>query len=101
MEVVLTPLWWKPRALLQDVLSMPTLEISPVHKLLGNFLATLDFFGNFQLVEQLSMHRATSKSCVSIVTVLLLRVKQLENAEYKNIACVWNIFIQYFSFTIR
>ena len=35
--------------------------ISPIHKLLGNFSATLDFFRNFQLVEQLSMHRATSK----------------------------------------
>ena len=26
---------------------------SPVHKLLGNVSATLGFFGNFQLVEQL------------------------------------------------
>ena len=34
---------------------------SHVHKLFGNFSATLGFFGNFQLVEQLSMHRATSK----------------------------------------
>ena len=34
---------------------------SPVHKLLGNFSATLGFFGNFQLVEQLSVHRATSR----------------------------------------
>ena len=32
-----------------------------VHKLLGNFSATLGVFGNFQLAEQLSMHRATSK----------------------------------------
>ena len=35
--------------------------ISPIHKLLDNFSATLGFFGNFQLVEHLSMHRATSK----------------------------------------
>ena len=35
---------------------------SPVHKLLGNFLATLGFFSYFQVVEQLSMHRGTSKS---------------------------------------
>ena len=34
---------------------------SPVHKLLGNFSATFGFFGNFQLVEQLSMLRTTSK----------------------------------------
>ena len=75
---------------------------SPVHKLLGSFSATLGFFDNFQLVEQLSMHRVTSKFCVSIVTVmLLLRVKQLKSAEYKNIARVENIFVQSFSFTIR
>ena len=34
---------------------------SPVHKFLGNFSATLGFVGNFQFVEQLSVHRATSK----------------------------------------
>ena len=34
---------------------------SPVHKLLGNFSATLGSFGNFQLAEQLSVHRAASK----------------------------------------
>ena len=34
---------------------------SPVHKLLGNFSATFGFFGNFQLVEQLSVRRATSE----------------------------------------
>ena len=34
-------------------------ETGPVHKLLGFFLVTLGFFGNFQLVEQLSMHRTT------------------------------------------
>ena len=33
---------------------------SPVHKLRGHFSATLAFFGNFQLVEQLSKHRAAS-----------------------------------------
>ena len=32
-------------------------DTSPVHKLLGNFSATLGFFSNFQLVEQLSVHR--------------------------------------------
>ena len=34
---------------------------SPVHKFLFNFSATLGFFSNFQLAEQLSMYRATSK----------------------------------------
>ena len=34
---------------------------SPVHKLLGNFSAALGFISNFQLVEQLSIHRATFK----------------------------------------
>ena len=34
-------------------------QVSPVHKLLGNFSATLGSFSNFQLVEQLSVHRAT------------------------------------------
>ena len=38
-----------------------TVVRSPVHKLLDNFSPTLGFFGNFQLVEQLSMHRPTSK----------------------------------------
>ena len=48
------------------------------------------------------MHQATSKFCVSIVTVMyLLPVKQLKSAEYKNIACVENVFVQSFSFTIR
>ena len=48
------------------------------------------------------MHRATSKFFVSIVTVmLLLRVNQLKSAEYKNKACVENIFVQSFSFTNR
>ena len=36
-------------------------QASPVHKLLGNFSTTLRFFDNFQLVKQLSMHRATSQ----------------------------------------
>ena len=48
------------------------------------------------------MHRETLSFCISIVTVmLLLRVTQLKSAEYKNIACVENIFVQSFSFTIR
>ena len=34
---------------------------SPVHKLLGNFSATLGFSSNFQHVKQLSVHRATFK----------------------------------------
>ena len=34
---------------------------SPVHKLRGNFSATLDFVSNFQLVEQFSVHGATFK----------------------------------------
>ena len=41
--------------------SGPESSDRPVHKLLGNFSATLDFFGNFQLVEELSVHWATSK----------------------------------------
>ena len=59
------------------------LTISPVHKLLGNFPATLGFLSNFQLVEQLSVHRATFKFFASIVTdMLLLQVKHLKSAEY-------------------
>ena len=54
----------------------------------GNFSATLGFFGNCQLVEQLSMYRAT---------FTLLRMKQLKIAQYKNIVCVGNIFVQSFS----
>ena len=38
-----------------------TISVSPVYKLLGNLSVTLGSFGNFQLVEHLSMHRATSK----------------------------------------
>ena len=38
----------------------PDPQTRPVYKLLDNFSATLDFFGNFQVVEQFSMHRATS-----------------------------------------
>ena len=34
---------------------------SHVDKLLGNFSPTLSFFSNFNLVEQLSVHRAASK----------------------------------------
>ena len=37
------------------------LQSSRVHKLLGNCQATLGFFSNFQLVEQLSVHRAASR----------------------------------------
>ena len=32
--------------------------------------------------------------------MLLLQVKELNRAEYKNIACVENVFVQSFSFTI-
>ena len=40
------------------------------------------------------MHRVTLSFCMSLVTViLLLQVKQLKSAEYKNIACVENIFV--------
>ena len=42
--------------------------ISSVHKLLGNFSATLGFFSTFQLVVQLSVHRTTLNFCVSIVS---------------------------------
>ena len=34
-------------------------DTSPIHKLLYNFSATLRLVGNFQLIEQLSVHRAT------------------------------------------
>ena len=48
------------------------------------------------------MHWATSKIFVSMITVmLLLQLKQSKSAEYKNIACVENIFVLSFSFTIR
>ena len=78
------------------------MAVSPVHKLLSNFQkleafsAAFRWLSNFQCIGQLLSF------CVSIVTVmLLLRVKQLKSAEYKNIACVENIFVQSFSFTIR
>ena len=71
-------------------------QYSPVHKLLGNFSATFSLLSDFQCIGQLLSF------CVSLVTVmLLLRVKQLKSAEYQNIACVENIFVQSFSFTIR
>ena len=34
---------------------------SPIHKLLGNFSATLGFLSNFQFAGQLSVHRETFK----------------------------------------
>ena len=50
---------------------------SPVHKLLGNILATLGLFRNFQLVEQLSVHLATLELlCLDSHIMLLLRMKQ-------------------------
>ena len=52
-------------------------KTTPVHRLLGNFSATLGFSNACQLAEQLSVHGATFSLCVSTVTVmLLLRVKQ-------------------------
>ena len=36
-------------------------QLNPVHKLLGNFSASLGIFSNFGLVEQLLVHRATFK----------------------------------------
>ena len=42
------------------ILDLIKICTSPVHKLLGNVLGTLGFLGNFQLVEQLSVHRAAS-----------------------------------------
>ena len=36
---------------------------SPVHKMLDKFSATLDFFSNAKLVEQLLVHRATFMFC--------------------------------------
>ena len=62
--------------------------------------ATLGLFGNFQLVDQLSVYWAILSCCVSLVTVmLLLQVKQLKSSEYKNTACVENIFVESFRFT--
>ena len=71
---------------------------SSVHKLLGNFSATSGFSATFSLLSNFQCIRQLLSFCVSIVTVmLLLRVKQLKSAEYKNIACVENIFVQSFS----
>ena len=74
-----------------------------VHKLLGNFLATFGSFGYFQLVEQLSMHWATSKFlCLyGHSHAPAMSATQLKSAEYKNMACIKNIFFQSFSYTIR
>ena len=78
------------------------LNSSPVHKLLGNFSATLGLFGNFQLVEQLSVHWETSKLlCLYSRRHAPATSETIKSAEYKNIACVENIFVQSFSFTIR
>ena len=70
----------------------------PVYKLLGNSSATLDFFGNFQLVEQLSVHWATFR-------ILFLDNHSHATSEtikkVQNIACVENTFDQSFSFSVR
>ena len=72
--------------------------VSPVHKLLGNFSATCGFFGNFQLAEQLSIHRATSKFlCLYSQRSAPATSETIHSAEYKNIAGVENIFVQSFS----
>ena len=48
------------------------------------------------------MHRETSLSfCVSIVSHALATSETVRSAEYKNTACVENVFVQSFSFTIR
>ena len=60
-----------------DVANSVTLlgvTISPVHKFLGNFSATLGFFSNFQYIGHLLGLRVT--------VMLLMGVKQLESAEY-------------------
>ena len=65
---------------------------SATFRQLQAFSATFSLLSNFQCIRQLLSF------CVSIVTVmLLLRVKQLKSAEYKNIACVENTFVQSFS----
>ena len=59
------------------------LENSPVHKLLGNFSATLDFLATFSLLSNFQCIGQLLRFGVSIVTVvLLLRVKQLKSIEY-------------------
>ena len=61
--------------------------------LLGGILVfSGENFGNFQLFEQLSVHREASKIlCLLVTVMLLLKVRQLKSAEYKNTACVENI----------
>ena len=63
---------------------------------------TLGFFRNFQLVEQLSVRRETSKIlCLYSHSHAPAASKKLKRAEYRTIACVKNIFVESSSFTIR
>ena len=69
---------------------------SPVHKLLGNFLATSGFFRNFQLVEQLSVDWATLKFlCLDSHSHAHATSEPIKKV--KNIAYVENTFAQYVS----
>ena len=63
-------------------------------QLFGNVSATSGLFSNFQLVEQLSVHRAAFQFCVSMVTVMhLLRVQQFKSAECSLcLECICPIF---------
>ena len=65
---------------------------SAAFRQLGAFQATFSLLSNFQCIGQLL------SLCISMVTVvLLLRAKRLKRAEYKNIPCFENIFVQSFS----
>ena len=44
--------------------STKRLHTTSVYKLLGNFSATLSFFGNFQLVEQFSVHASATSETI-------------------------------------
>ena len=82
------------------------MQTSPVCKLLGNifgnFSAILGLFANFSLLSNFQCIGQILSFSFSIVTLMLLpQVKQLKSAEYRNIACVENVFNQSFSFTIR
>ena len=62
-------------------------------------LLTLGFLSNFQLVEQLSVHRAMFKFlCLDDHSHAHATCETIK--EVQNVACVENILVQYFSFTI-
>ena len=73
---------------------------SPVNKLPGNFPVTLGFFSNFQLLERLSVHRATfSFLCLDSDSNAPATNEKLKSAKYS--LCREYICPIFFSFTIR